>query len=132
MDWSPIIAQVLNYLLYLVAMIVIGYVGSYFRTHEKSKSLLLLESIATEAVLFVEQAGKKAGYDNERLLGMALDYAKLLGRRYGFNLSDAEWKGLIEAQLKNLKSLWQWQEQQPTTPPPPPAMPVTAQTDAVS
>jgi len=83
--------------------IVITYLVKLIIQHTNAKQLNTANIIAKNAVLFTKQITSDLKIDNSVKLNSALNSASQLGKKYGINLEDSQWRSLLEASLLEIK-----------------------------
>jgi len=83
--------------------IVITYLVKLIIQHTNAKQLNTANIIAKNAVLFTKQITSDLKIDNGVKLNSALNSASQLGKKYGINLEDSQWRSLLEASLLEIK-----------------------------
>lgn len=107
MDIQTLIYNVLKDLITLGATVLLGYLTAYAKSHFSGKQLSNAIAVATLAVTFAEQVAKSLDLSSIGKFNAALEQAKSLAAKYGLNYTDEQWKGLIEAALKEAQKDWQ-------------------------
>jgi len=106
MDIQTLIYTVLKDLITLGATVLLGYLTAYAKAHFSAKQLSNAKIIATLGVSFAEQVAATMGLSSIGKFDTALTQAKSLAAKYGLNYTDEQWKGLIEAALKEAQKNW--------------------------
>jgi len=83
--------------------IIITYLVKLIIQHTNAKQLNIASVIAKNAVLFTKQITSDLKIDNSVKLSSALNSASQLGKKYGINLEDSQWRSLLEASLLEIK-----------------------------
>ena len=83
--------------------IVITYLVKLIIQHTNAKQLNTANIIAKNAVLFTKHITSDLKIDNGVKLNSALNSASQLGKKYGINLEDSQWRSLLEASLLEIK-----------------------------
>lgn len=83
--------------------ILIGFLVVFIKSHLSAKQLQTAKSLATNGVIFAQQVNKDLNLNNEEKFNSALESAKELAKKYGVNLSDSQWKNLLEPAYNEVK-----------------------------
>ena len=103
MDYNTIVYNILITIITTGLPILITFLTKLIIQHTNAKQLNTANIIAKNAVLFTKQITSDLKIDNSVKLNSALNSASQLGKKYGINLEDSQWRSLLEASLLEIK-----------------------------
>jgi len=103
MDITTLIYNLLLTVITTGLPIIIAYIVSFIKQHTNAKQLNTAKILAKNAVLFTKQVSSDLQIDNSTKLASAINSATQLGKNYGINLNENQWRSLVEASLIEIK-----------------------------
>lgn len=98
-------AEILTGILQLAIIVVGGMVVKFFKAKVSQQQLEFAMNIANVAVQAAEQLAAAGKIEYARKFETAIALARNQAKKWGFNFTDDQWKGFIEAAVKSMKEL---------------------------
>lgn len=107
MDIQTALYPILNDLIVLMGTILLGFLSAYVKAHFSAKQVETAKTVAHVAVGFAEELGNALDIKGEEKLNSALKQARLLASKYGVELTDEQWTGLIKAAVNDARIIYE-------------------------
>lgn len=107
MDIQTTLPPFLTDLVTLAGTVLLGFLTVFVRQHFSAKQVDMAKSVAKLAVSFANELDHVTGIKGEDKLKAALEQAKSLAGKYGINLTDDQWTGLIKSTVNESRLIWE-------------------------